>query len=143
MKKCLEHQTPGWWVICPIDPAYYNHIEDCRIFLLFMNTYGKRRGGRGGENHKRFKCLVSWTCSLIFHENLRLESRLSWQKAWQRYLFILLVLISLFLFICFVPFIPFFVFGFGHFWWWSFKNIKVLRNARWARQKKTERNSRN
>ena len=70
-KKCLEHQTPGWWVICPIDPAYYNYIEDCRIFLLFMNTYGKRRGGRGGENHKRFKCLVSWTCSLIFHENLR------------------------------------------------------------------------
>ena len=28
-KLCLEHQTPGWWVICPSDPAYY--IEDCRI----------------------------------------------------------------------------------------------------------------
>ena len=28
-KKCLEHQTLGWWVVRPIDQAYY--IEDCRI----------------------------------------------------------------------------------------------------------------
>ena len=29
-KLYLDHQTLGWWVVRPNDPAYY--IEDCRIF---------------------------------------------------------------------------------------------------------------
>ena len=32
-KLCLEHQTLGWSVVCPINPAYY--IEDCRILRAY------------------------------------------------------------------------------------------------------------
>ena len=27
----MEHQTLGWWVVHPSNPAYYIAIEDCRI----------------------------------------------------------------------------------------------------------------
>ena len=55
----MEHQTFGWWVVCPIDPASQ------RIILKIVGFYILLLGSPISPCHRRMKKVLNFRCVLL------------------------------------------------------------------------------
>ena len=79
----MDHQTLGWWFICPSEPVY--HIEDCRIFSFF-SALDKLRDSRANSqllSQIDNSAFLSWLFAPTNYSPSKLNDPLLGRSGWR------------------------------------------------------------